>query len=98
MSSIMSQSEVDISQMISNFGKYITDWHRHVTVDIKLSSNFGNYAIFDYPFIYHDLYTLWKFLYPHPTKLEGGVYWIHLVRPSVRPSVRLSVDDMVSGA
>ena len=28
----------------------------------------------------------------------GGVYWIHLVRPSVRPSVRLSVDDMVSGA
>ena len=34
------------------------------------------------------------YLYPRPTKLEGGVYWIHLVRPSVR----LSVDDMVSGA
>ena len=33
-------------------------------------------------------------LYPRPMKLEGGVYWIHLVRPSVR----LSVDDMVSGA
>ena len=28
-----------------------------------------------------------SFLYPHPTKLEGGVYWIHLVRPSIRPSV-----------
>ena len=30
------------------------------------------------------------FLYPQPTKLGGGgggVYWIHLVRPSVRPSV-----------
>ena len=33
------------------------------------------------------------YLYPRPTKLEGGggggggVYWIHLVRPSVRPSV-----------
>ena len=26
-----------------------------------------------------------------------GVYWIHLVRLSVRPSVRLSVDDMVFG-
>ena len=38
------------------------------------------------------------YLYPRPTKLEGGVYWIHLVRPSVRLSVRLSVDDMVSGA
>ena len=42
-----------------------------------------------------------KYLYPRPTKLEGwdggwgvGVYWIHLVRLSVR----LSVDDMVSGA
>ena len=35
------------------------------------------------------------YLYPRPTKLEGrGVYWIHLVCPSVR----LSVDDMVSGA
>ena len=31
------------------------------------------------------------FLYPRPTKLEGGVYWIHLVRPSVRPSIRPSV-------
>ena len=30
-------------------------------------------------------------LYPHPTKLEGGVYWNHLVRPSVRLSVRPSV-------
>ena len=29
------------------------------------------------------------FLYPRPTKLEGGVYWIHLVRPSVRLSVCL---------
>ena len=26
-------------------------------------------------------------LYPRPTKLEGGVYWIHLVRLSVCPSV-----------
>ena len=36
----------------------------------------------------------WLSLYPPPNK----VYWIHLVRPSVCPSVRLSVDDMVSGA
>ena len=35
-----------------------------------------------------------SFLY----EVGGGIYWIHLVRPSVRPSVRLSVDDMVSGA
>ena len=39
---------------------------------------------------------------PPPNEVGGGVYWIHLVRlsvcPSVRPSVRLSVDDMVSGA
>ena len=31
---------------------------------------------------------------PPPNEVGGGVYWIHLVRPSVR----LSVDDMVSGA
>ena len=38
------------------------------------------------------------YLYPRPTKLEGGppnevdvrVYWIHLVRPS---ELRLSADD-----
>ena len=35
---------------------------------------------------------------PPPNEVGGGVYWIHLVRPSVCPSVRLSVDDMVSGA
>ena len=33
--------------------------------------------------------------YPRPMKSEGG---IHLVRPPGRPSVRLSVDDKVSGA
>ena len=38
-------------------------------------------------------------LYPRPTKLEGGYTGFTLsVRLSVRPSVRLSVDDMVSGA
>ena len=31
---------------------------------------------------------------PPPNEVGGGVYWIHLVRLSVR----LSVDDMVSGA
>ena len=31
---------------------------------------------------------------PPPNEVGGEVYWIHLVRPSVR----LSVDDMVSGA
>ena len=50
---------------------------------------------------YFFLFCLCLLLYPRPTKLEG-VYWIHLVRlsvcPSVRLSVRLSVDDMVSGA
>ena len=35
------------------------------------------------------------FLYPRPTKLEGGYTGFTL---SVCPSVRLSVDDMVSGA
>ena len=35
---------------------------------------------------------------PPPNEVGGGVYWIHLVRPSVRPSVCLSVDDRVSGA
>ena len=39
------------------------------------------------------------FLYPRPTKLEGGYTGFTLsVRLSVCPSVRLSVDDMVSGA
>ena len=38
-------------------------------------------------------------LYPRPTKLEGGYTGFTLsVRLSVCPSVRLSVDDMVSGA
>ena len=32
---------------------------------------------------------------PPPNEVGGGVYWIHLVCPSVRPSV---CDDMVSGA
>ena len=35
---------------------------------------------------------------PLPNEVGGGVYWIHLVRPSVRLSVRPSVDGMVSGA
>ena len=43
--------------------------------------------------IYHN-----DIIIPPPNEVGGGVYWIHLVRPSVRPSVRLSVDDMVSGA
>ena len=54
-----------------------------------------------FPFTFYNFTILIHFiyLYPRPTKLEGGgVYWIHLVRPSVCPSVRLSVDDMVSGA
>ena len=38
------------------------------------------------------------FFIPLPNEVGGGVYWIHLVRPSVRLSVRLSVDEMVSGA
>ena len=39
------------------------------------------------------------FLYPRPTKLEGGYTGFTLsVCPSVRLSVCLSVDDMVSGA
>ena len=41
----------------------------------------------------------WKsygLLYPRPTKLEGGI--LDSPCPSVCPSVRLSVDDMVSGA
>ena len=42
--------------------------------------------------------NLYTFIIPPPNEVGGGVYWIHLVRPSVRPSVRLSVDDMVSGA
>ena len=37
------------------------------------------------------------YLYPRPTKLEGGGI-LDSPCPSVRPSVRLSVDDMVSGA
>ena len=36
------------------------------------------------------------FLYPHPTKLEGGI--LDSPCPSVCPSVCLPVDDMVSGA
>ena len=45
-----------------------------------------------------------EIIMPPPNEVGGGgggggvVYWIHLVRPPVRPSVRLSVDDMVSGA
>ena len=40
-----------------------------------------------------------SYLYPRPTKLEGGGGGIlDSPCPSVRPSVRLSVDDMVSGA
>ena len=34
--------------------------------------------------------TLLIFL-PPPNEVGGGVYWIHLVRPSVRPTVRPSV-------
>ena len=32
---------------------------------------------------------------PPPNEVGGGVYWIHLVRPSVCPSVRLSVRPSV---
>ena len=42
------------------------------------------------------------FIIPPATKLGGGVYWNHPVRPSVCPSVRPSVDarlgKMVSSA
>ena len=41
---------------------------------------------------FHFNYTItYAVLYPRPTKKEEGVYWIHLVRPSVSPSVRPSV-------
>ena len=39
------------------------------------------------------LFLICQYLYPAQRSWRG-VYWIHLVRPSVR----LSVDDMVSGA
>ena len=38
------------------------------------------------------------YIYTPAQRSWRGVYWIHLVRLSVCPSVRLSVDDMVSGA
>ena len=44
------------------------------------------------------LLFIFNIFIPPPNKVGGGVYWIHRVRPSVRPSIRLSVDDMVSGA
>ena len=43
------------------------------------------------------LLTIAHLLYPRPTKLEGGVI-LDSPCPFVRLSVRLSVDDMVSGA
>ena len=45
------------------------------------------------------MFTVWWFfsLYPRPTKLEGGGI-LDSPCPSVRLSVCLSVDDMVSGA
>ena len=46
----------------------------------------------------HDLFVGKTVIIPPPNEVGGGVYWIHLVRLSVCPSVRLSVDDMVSGA
>ena len=43
------------------------------------------YETFWHILSWNSLYSL----YPRPTKLEGGVYWI--LHPSVRPSVRPSV-------
>ena len=46
-------------------------------------------------FVVHQEQSIYTYLViPPPNEVGGGVYWIHLVRPSVR----LSVDDMVSGA
>ena len=44
------------------------------------------------------LLFIFNIFIPPPNEVGGGVYWIHRVHPSVRPSVRLSVDNMVSGA
>ena len=38
---------------------------------------------------------MWPFIIPPPNEVGGGVYWIHLVRPSVRLSVRPSVRPSV---
>ena len=61
-------------------------------------------GIYVYPTI-HWYFMCWPYnfattiadvlIIPPPNEVGGGVYWIHLVRLSVCPSVRLSVDDMV---
>ena len=63
-----------------------------LSVQCSVHSRLLDIYIYIYSYIHMGM-----FLYHRPTKLEG-VYWIHLVRPSVRRSVRLSVDDMVFGA
>ena len=42
--------------------------------------------------------SVYPLLYPPHTEVVGGVYWFHSVRPSVCPSVRLSVRPSVPHA
>ena len=79
--------------------------HKNLNWDWKIINEMapgGN----DYPLHFSDVImgmmvlqiTIFTIVISPPNEVGGGVYWIHLVRPSVCPSVRLSVDDMVSGA
>ena len=74
----------------------VITWHRQAAFQIQygifsVNSEEGKQTEQDVPNPVKDLPDLVILLYPRPTKLEGGVYWIHLVRPSVRLSVRPSV-------
>ena len=78
------------------------DSNKHVILSENVSQTCDNTSYSCFMFLYcHVCLSIFyhRLLYPRPTKLEGGYTGFTLsVRLSVCPSVRLSVDDMVSGA
>ena len=61
----------------------------HLSIEIEDTSLWDVYKYIILPSVsmwYKSLYFL-HIIIPPPNKVGGGVYWIYLVRPSVRPSV-----------
>ena len=67
-------------------------WNVILSVKSEICLKWGNCTVCEKSFVVSTLHRNIKCLIiPPPNEVGGGVYWIHLVGPSVHPSLRPSV-------